>query len=356
MTDRFHRRRHIYGAVAFAFLLLTLGQLAMPVAAPAQIPNPVQLLPGGGIPGLDPSQWVVDGFKALLEWIFGDKLDDLGKNLVKLLLALPLITDTKAFPDLNEYRGYVTGGAWGILGLSFVVATVRYWLSGYSGNGAYEALTGFVKTVVAIAILLMFPIVFDQVLRFANAMTAALIDPPVVERGLSKGMVGTISTAPITDGGMQMLLAIVAIVLAMVLLVVKVIITALMAVLFVASPLAIALYPIEEAAWLMRTLLQSLAALAMFPILWAVSFATFAVLNTDAMFPGGNGDLMTSILSPLIVLASLVIAFKLPFAVLQQAMNAGISPGMNRGITVITNVQKVVPSGRWARPTPGMKN
>ena len=41
------------------------------------------------------------------------------------------------FPRLNDYREYVTAGAWGILALSFVVASLRYWLSSYSGSGTH---------------------------------------------------------------------------------------------------------------------------------------------------------------------------------------------------------------------------
>lgn len=347
MTDRFPRLP-AYAAGAFAFVLLTLGQLALPSSASA-LPNPLDLVPSG-LPNLDPTSWVVDGFKAILVFIFGDP-SELGRHLVNLLLALPILTDKKSFPDLNDYRSFVTGGAWGILGLSFVVASLRYWLSSYSGSGAYEAIQGFVKTVAAIVILLAFPIAFDQCVRLANALTAALVSAPAIKHGLSHGLVGTLSTAPMVGGGMAMFIAIASIIMAMILLVVKVIVTALLAVLFVASPLAIAVWPIEEAAWLLRSLLQSIAALLLFPILWAICFATFAVLNNDALFPGNHGDLLNSILSPLIVLASLIIAYRLPFAVLQQAMQAGIAPGISRGVTHIVNVQRVTGrGGGGARP------
>jgi hypothetical protein len=68
-----------------------------------------------------------------------------------------------------------------------------------------------------------------------------------------------------------------------------------------------------------------------------VCFGTFAVLGTDALFPGDNGDTINSVLGPLVTLAALIIAFRLPFAVLSQAMKAGISPGINRGVTHIRN-------------------
>jgi hypothetical protein len=331
--------RPVHLAVACALVLLVAGSLAAPEPAVA-LPNPLDILPNS-LPSLDPTQWVVDGFKAILRFIFGDQLDELGRHLVNLLLSLPLLTDNRAFPELNNYRAYVTGGAWGILGLSFVVASLRYWLSSYSGSGAYEALTGFVRTAGAIAILLVFPIAFDQIARAVNVFTSALVDNPIVGDGLGKGLVGTLSTAPLAGGGIAMLIGIAAIVMALILLVVKVIVTALLAVLFVASPLAIALWPIEELSWAMRSLVQAMVGLLVFPILWAVCFGTFAVLSTDSLFPGDNGDVINSVLAPLITLAALVIAFRLPFAVLGQAMKSGISPGINRGVTHIRNASYI---------------
>jgi hypothetical protein len=328
--------RPVHVAVACALVLLVVGTIASPQPATAAVPNPLDLIPGG-LPSFDPTQWAVDGFKAILNYIFGDQLDDLGRNLINLLLSVPLLTDETAFPKLNAYRDYVTGGAWGILALSLVVASMRYWLSSYSGSGAYEALTGFVRTTGAIALLLIFPIAFDQVARGVNAFTSALVVNPVVGDGLGKGLVGTLSTAPVAGGGMTMLIGLAAIVMALVLLVVKVTITALLAVLFVASPLAIALWPIEETSWLLRTLLQAIFGLLIFPILWGVCFGVFAVLSTDALFPGDHGDFVTAVLAPLITLAALIIAFRLPFAVLGQAMKSGISPGINRGLTHVRN-------------------
>jgi hypothetical protein len=331
--------RPVHLAVACALVLVVVGSLAVPAPASA-LPSPLDILPDN-LPNLDPTQWVVDGFKAILRFIFGDQLDELGRHLVNLLLSLPLLTDHGKFPELNNYRDYVTGGAWGILGLSFVVASLRYWLSSYSGSGAYEALTGFARTAGAIAMLLIFPVAFDQIARVVNAFTAALVDNPIVGDGLGKGLVGTLSTAPLAGGGIAMLIGIAAIIMALILLVVKVIVTALLAVLFVASPLAIALWPIEELAWGLRSLLQAMVGLLVFPILWAVCFGTFAVLSTDSLFPGDNGDVINSVLAPLITLAALVIAFRLPFAVLSQAMKAGISPGINRGVSVVRNVEYV---------------
>jgi hypothetical protein len=320
-------------AVAVAVALIVLGVVLIPSPSTADAISPLDLLPGGGglpLPSLNPASWAVDAFKALLDFMFGDQIDALGKSLVNILLAVPLLTDKRAFPQLNEYRTYVTGAAWGLLALSFVVSSLRYWLSSYSGSGAYEALQGFVRTVGAIALLMLFPIVFDQLSRAVNALTVALAVNPIVGHGLGDGLAGTMTVY--SGGGFGMLFALAAIAMAVVLIVVKVIVIALLAVLFVASPLAIALWPIEETSWLMTSLIQAVLALLMFPVVWALCFGTFAVLNVDAMFPGNDGDILNTVLSPAITVAALVVAFRLPFKVLEQGLQAGISPRFSSGI------------------------
>lgn len=332
-------------------VLVTVGSLASPDQSQAlPLPSPADLLNVGKLipDSLDPTQWAADGFAAILKFIFGD-VDELGKNLVNLLLAVPLLTDAKAFPKLNAYREYVTGAAWGLLGLSFVVASFRYWLSSYGGSGAYEGAMGFIRSCVAISVLLAFVPFFDQLARFVNAFTSALVINPVVGHDLGKGLTHTISTGSIGGGGMVMIIAILAIGLAMVLIIVKVIITALLAVLFVASPLAIALWPIEELGWMLRSLLQAILGLLIFPVIWAVCFGTFAVLSADALFPGDHGGQIHAVLSPLVVLASLVVAFRLPFKVLSTATQAGISPGFSRGASHVRTAMNAIPAGRYSR-------
>ena len=315
-------------AMLVAIALVLVGSLSAPENAQAiDLPN----FPG--LPSLNPADWAIDAFKAILKFIFGDALKQLAEELINLLLAVPLLTDTSKFAALNQYRDYVTGGAWGILGLSFVVASIRYWLSSYTGAGAYEALMGFARTVGSIAMLLAFPIAFDQISRFVNAFTAALIDNPIVGQNLGKWMVLTLTGALGSSGGIGMLVGIAAIVMAIVLLVVKVIVMALLAVLFVLSPLAIAVWPIEEFSWALRSLIQAMLGLLVFPILWAACFATFAVLSVDALFPADSRDFLTgTLLAPLVTLASLIIAFRLPFVVLRQAMNAGLAPSVGRAL------------------------
>lgn len=317
-------------------VLAVAGALVFALAVPASA-SALPLVGGPDLPSLDPSSYIVDGFKAILEFLFGSDLDELGRHLVNLLLAVPLLTDKAAFPGLNSYRSYVEGGAWGILGLTAVIAALRYWASSFGGSGTYEALNGFIRSAGAVCMLLIFVPAFDGLSRAVNMMTAALIKGSDIKHGGGHGIAAALSAQHIADGGIAMLVTIAAMAMAIVLLVVKAIVTALLAVLFVASPLAIALWPVEEVGVLLRTLLQGILGLLIFPCVWAICFAVLAVLPADAMFPGGKHDGIDSFLSPLITLAALIIAFRLPFKVLEMMLQAGISPGINRGIASVRN-------------------
>lgn len=346
-------RRATYAALAFVFLasLLDPAQAGAVSIPSIPIPNPLDAFPGS-LPNLDPTSLFVDGFKAIIQYILGDRLDELGKNLINLLLAVPLLTDHRLFPKLNDYRGYITGGCWGLLGLSFVVSSVRYLFSP-GGSGVYDGLVGFFRTAGAIAIILVFPVAFDMISRIVNSFTVALIDTPIIGHSFTQTL-----SVPVAAGGIGMILGIAAVIIALFLLVIKVIITSLLAVLFLLSPIAIALWPIEELSWALGSLLQAMGALLVFPIIWAVCFGAFAILPVDALFPGNQGDYINTLMVPLMTVALFVIMMRLPFAVLSKAGSAGMSPGLTRGMRHVNNARSMVPSrgrgGNVSSPAPSV--
>lgn len=333
------RRHPLFRPVIGALAVVMILSMVSPSSASA-LPS---INPLDAIPSLNPAEWTVDGFKAILKFIFGDHLDQLGKGLINLLLAVPLLTSKQDFPKLNEYRSYITGGSWGLLGLSFLICSIRYMFSP-GGSGAYEGLIGFIRTAGAICIILIFSPAFDMLSRIVNSFTVALIKTPIIGHAFE----ATLSVDP-SVGGIGMILSIISVGFAIFLLLIKVIVTTLLAVLFLLSPLAIALWPIEELAWAMRSLLQAMGALMIFPIIWSVCFGAFAVLPADALFPGSQGDVINSILTPLITLAALVIMVRLPFAVLAKAGEVGIAPGVTRGMKHMSTAKSFLPG-----PSPTM--
>jgi hypothetical protein len=311
--------------VAGALALLALALSAAPAGAevgPVPTPslpdlNPFDdLLPSVG----DLAGKLIEGiFKAL----FGNLEAKVTLGLVKFLVAHPVVTNHAAYGTLNEYRVYVTDGAWGLLALVLVISSFRYWASGFAGGGAYEALQGLVRTGIAAAVLVAFPFVFEQLLVAGNLLTHALLAYGGIETGLAKLFVATKFGLGLS--GIAYVLELVAFVA---LIVTKIVLTALLSVLLVSGPLTIALWPIDEFSWLARTWFQTFIAVVLWPVIWALCFAAFAAMGDAAFSTGGSiGD---TIIKPFVAVAMLYVAFKVPVAVLRQAQLAGVTPNMFR--------------------------
>src|SRR3954462_1040192 len=108
------------------------------------------------------------------------------------------------------------------------------------------------------------------------------------------------------------------------LIVTTIVLSTLLALLLVAAPLAIALWPLPETSWLARTVLQSVISVVVWPIVWALCFALFAVIGSSAFAPGGSFG--SHIVKPWVSVAALYVAFKAPQLLARQAMLAGLMP------------------------------
>src|SRR5436305_8149961 len=119
--------------VAGALALFALFALALTAASASADVGPVptpnidlnpfdSLLPSVG----DLAGKLIEGiFKAL----FGDLEAKVTLQVVKFLVAHPIVTNHAAYATLNDYRVYVTDGAYGLLGLVFTISAFRYWAS-----------------------------------------------------------------------------------------------------------------------------------------------------------------------------------------------------------------------------------
>ena len=127
-----------------------------------------------------------------------------------------------------------------------------------------------------------------------------------------------------TPLGIGTIAAVVAVVIFLLLIVTKIVLATLLALLFVAAPLTIALWPLPETSWLARTVLQSLIGVLLWPAVWALCFALFAVIGASAFTPGGSFG--SHIVKPWVSVAALYVAFKAPQLLARQAMLAGLMP------------------------------
>ena len=173
---RSSRRRVLAAGVVCALVVLAVG------AAPAQADIDVPFLPD--IPTPDVEDLAGKMISYLVRELFGLEAD-VSRRAVRWLIAHPVYTDTSAFADLNALRAYVTAGAWALLGLVFTVAAFRYWASGLTATGSYEAVTALGRCAAAAGALAVYPQLFGYLSVAGNMLTSALLDAPGVRDGIA---------------------------------------------------------------------------------------------------------------------------------------------------------------------------
>lgn len=304
-------------AVAVALSAPSAAQAGIPIPGiSVGIPNPFDL----GLPG--PTDLIGKVFEFFFKTFFGVDAK-VTQRTVDWLLAAPVYADHRAYADLNQLRSDIDAAAWALFALVFTVSAVRYYASGFTSAGSYEAVEALARGGVAAGALAFYPQVFAALTIAANYLTYGVIHDPTVGSGLTKVLAGA-TVASFTPLGVGTIAAVVAVVVFLLLIVTKIVLSTVLALLFVAAPLAIALWPLPETSWLARTVLQSLFGVLLWPVVWALCFALFAVIGASAFAPGGSFG--SHIVKPWVSVAALYVSFKAPQLLARQAMLAGLMP------------------------------
>lgn len=301
--------------------LATATALTLPAPAHAAIPlpglpNPFDL----GLPS--PTDLIGEIFEFFFKTFFGIETR-VTQRAVGWLLAAPVYTDMSAYADLNALRANIEVAAWALFTLVFTVSAVRYYASGLTSAGSYEAVEAVARGGIAAGVLALYPQVFGLLAIAANYLTYGITHEPHVGSGLTT-VLGGATVSSFTPLGIGTIAAVVAVVIFVLLIVTKIVLATFLALLFVAAPLAIALWPLPETSWLARTVLQSLIGVLLWPVVWALCFALFAVIGASAFSP--DGSFGTHIVKPWVSVAALYVAFKAPMLLARQAMLAGLMP------------------------------
>ena len=191
------------------------------------------------------------------------------------------------------------------------MAALRYWASGFTAPGSFEAVQGMVRGAAAAGAMIAYPLVFEWLCVAGNLLTHALLDAPGVEDGVTKLMAAALVSS-FTPLGVGAIASVIAVVVLVLLMVTKIVLATLLALLYVSGGLAVALWPLPETSWVARTWLQTLLAVLLWPVVWALCFALFAVLGRSAFsLKGEFGD---QLVKPFVTVAALWVAFKAPAA------------------------------------------
>src|SRR5215211_6593311 len=306
--------------LAYVAVLLVVALVAPPPAGAVDLPDVPDLTPD--IPG--PADLVRAMFEFLLKTFFGIEVG-VTRRVVDFLVAHPVYSDGARYPELGRLQAYVSAGGWAILTLTIAVAALRYWASGFTAAGSYEAIQGMVRGAAAAGAMVVYPRVFEWLCVAGNLLTHSLLEAPGVEGGLTRLLAAAL-VVNIGTLGIASIATVAAVVLLVLLVVSKIVISTVLALLFVSGGLAIALWPLPETAWVARTWLQVLFGVLLWPVVWALCFALFAVLGRSAFsFEGEFGD---ELVKPFVTVAMLWVAFKAPQLLARQAMLAGLAPSL----------------------------
>ncbi|MEJ7786159.1 MAG: hypothetical protein WKF96_15240 [Solirubrobacteraceae bacterium] len=318
-------RRLTSNRVGICAGVLALLILCMALVAPAPAHALPDLIPD--IPG--PTDIAEGIFKFFFETFFGIEAK-VSRRAIEFLVAQPIYTDAKRYPDLNTLRSYVTAGGWGVFTLVFTASALRYWAAGFTSSSSYQALESVGRSIVAAGALVVYPTVFEYLTVAGNLMTHALLNAPGVESGMTRLLAAAL-VLNFGTLGVGSIATVVAVVILILLVITKIVLATILALLFVSAPLALALWPLPETSWAARSWLQGLIAVVLWPIVWALCFALFAVMGKSAFSLSGSfGD---NLIKPWVTVASLFVAFKAPQLIARQAMMAGLSPSIGGGVS-----------------------
>ena len=217
----------------------------------------------------------------IIKFLVGDLDDSLGRQLVHLLLGVPDYThaDHRA---LNRYADFVQAIGWALLSLTFLGSALRYWAAGYGAGSAGDALRAFEHAASAAAGLVALEPVWHFATVGINRLTWALASGPGVGDRADDLFVGAL-TGGLSEGTVTPfggLVVVVSLGCVVWLLVTKVVLAAILAILYLAAPLAIALSPLrDDLGWLTDTVVRGTLAVLAWPVIWALCFAAFALVG-----------------------------------------------------------------------------
>ena len=225
-------------------------------------------------------------------------------------------------------ESYVRAMAFAVLGLIVTLSAFRFWVAGVAGQGAFAAAHALVRAVGAALLIAAWPFLFDNLAVLLNVATHALLDQHTVQISMfamtgfnvaALGVLFGVSKIPkvgqvgwifgILLFGLQAITVVG-------LLLLKVALAVTTTVIFVSMPLLLALWVLPELGWLAERALRVLFVALATPVIWALLFATAAVMSANLF--GGSGFIDKLFLHPLATVAMFLLALLIPLMLLRH--------------------------------------
>ncbi len=326
------RRVALVGGVAGMTLTgLLVVSLSRPAAAHASLPlgeipvigPPLEVIktalrPIGGA--------VVDALLKVLQAIFGGVEAKLITGVINALLTIPNF-DNGQVAGLEKTTVAI---AMGMLSAVLTLSIVRYYVAGLtdSGSGGFEALQGLVRVIGAVSFIVVWPGLFNEVVKIPRLFNAALLGSGSVQRNVALLFDAALvfgAGAFAVGGGIGLIfpitIGLIAAVVFILLLWMKVQLAILLMFLYVSMPLAVVLWPVPELSWLSTSALKTLFVALIVPCVWAILFALSAAINTDVLtWVPTHSVIDTVIVRPLAGITLMILCITIPRFLMRTAM------------------------------------
>jgi hypothetical protein len=225
-------------------------------------------------------------------------------------------------------EGYVRAMAFAVLGLIVTLSAFRFWIAGVAGQGAFAAAHALVRAVGAALLIAGWPFLFNNLAALLNVATHALLDQHTVQVSMfamtgfnAAALAVLFGVAKIPKVGQVgwifgILLFGLQAITVVGLLLLKVALAVSTTAIFVSMPLLLALWVLPELAWLAERALRVLFVALCTPVIWALLFATAAVMSANLF--AGSGFIDKLFLHPLATVAMFVLALLIPLMLLRH--------------------------------------
>jgi hypothetical protein len=332
-NTRGHPRVGRVAAVAGVASIVLAGALAAslgrPAAARAEIPviGPVIHKIGGiGHTILHPVDAVMEGFLKILQAIFGGIEARLIAGVINALLTIPNF-DSGHVAELEQTTVAIAAG---MLTAVLTLSILRYYLAGLtdSGSGGFEALQGVVRVIGAVGFIILWPGLFNEVVKIPRLFDEALLGSGSVQHNVALLFDAALALgagAFALDSGVGLIFVIligfIAAVTFIALLWMKVLLSVLLMFLYVTMPLAVVLWPVPELSFLAASSMKVLLVALSVPCVWAILFALSAAINADILtWVPTHSVLDTLIVRPLAGLTLMILCITIPRFLMRSAM------------------------------------
>jgi hypothetical protein len=321
------------GAMAGVASVVLAGVLAAslgrPAAAQAEIPviGPVIHKIGGiGHTILHPVDAVTEGFLKILQSIFGGIEARLIAGVINALLTIPNF-DSGHVAELEKTTVAIAAG---MLTAVLTLSILRYYVAGLSdsGSGGFEALQGVVRVLGAVGFIILWPGLFNEVVKIPRLFNEALLGSGSVQHNVALLFDAALvlgSGAFVLGTGVGLIFVIligfIAAITFIALLWMKVLLSVLLMFLYVTMPLAVVLWPVPELSWLATSSMKVLFVALIVPCIWAILFALSAAINADILtWVPTHSVIDTLIVRPLAGLTLMILCITIPRFLMRSAM------------------------------------